>query len=289
MATTKQTYDEIIQAKETKSSLDGLTPNPETSDQFVDDISSGSKVAVWRHLFWLCAEAITKISEAVALHKADVEKQIDERLAPTSLWLKEQVLLWQYGYALTAFGTQYNYAVVDEAARLVKQCSVVDGENRVTFKVAKGDPLEKLAAAELNSLQQYIKQRRPPGMKFVLISEDGDLLKLDIGVYVDTSLINLNGELISDPSIRPIDDAINSYITTFSEGDFDGTFRTQKLIDEIQSVEGVIDVDPRSVEYKYGEFDYAEVPVFYRSYSGYVVIDPTYPLTDVNVLEYLEG
>ncbi len=50
-------YDEIIEEKELQPSLTGLLPLGETSDNLLDDLTSGSKVAVWRLWAYLTAVA----------------------------------------------------------------------------------------------------------------------------------------------------------------------------------------------------------------------------------------
>lgn len=289
--TRKEIYQAIIDDKETKASLNGLLPNPETSDQFTDDIDSGSKVALWRLNAWIIAFAIYVFEQVFDLHKAEVNEMINTRLAPSLPWYQSMCLEFQYGDNLAYIDNLWQYPTVTPANQIIEQCAVVENGRGLRIKVATdpGTGLEPLSATQLASFQAYLNKRKAPGTYIQVINEDPDLLKLDIAIYINTELINMAGELVADTTVRPVDDAINGYLETFTTVDFNGVFRITKLIDAIQAVPGVVDVLPRSIEWKYGALGYTRVEAFVTANAGYLALDPAYPLTDVAVIEYVEA
>lgn len=286
----KTIYDDIITSKESKSTLDGYLPNPETSDQLTDDLESGSKVALWRLLYWIVAFAIWTHEQVFDNHKAEIETLVNDRLAPSLPWYQSIAFDWQYGDALTYINGKWQYPTVNTANQIIVQCAVVEAGRGLRYKVAKDDGgLGPLSSGEKSAFELYLKKRKAPGTRIVVISEDPDKLKMDVGVYVNPAVINASGELVADTSVRPVDVAINAYLEEFTTTDFNGTFRIQALVDRIQAVNGVVDVDPRSFEYKYGGLEYQPISVFVTAYAGYLEIDSEYPLDDPTVIEYLEA
>ena len=293
--TIKEIYDAIIDEKETFSSLDTLVPNPDDSQTFLDDLTSTSKVGIWRLIFWVTAVAIWTLENLFDIHSDEIDDRKDSLIPGTLRWYVNTVLEFQDGDELVwnEITEKYEYAATDLDAQIVEQAAAVESNGEVLIKVAKSDGgtgLEALSAAEEGRLETYINQIKFAGTITRLINDSADLLHLEYTVYIDPLLIyndetnpsdSLNGSLLSDATTFPIEDAITDYIQTL---DFNGIFRVMELTDAIQAATGVKNVIADTVEAKYGALSYTDVLALtnesYNANAGYLSIDPSYPLAD---------
>src|SRR5699024_5273400 len=101
-------------------------------------------------------------------------------------------------------------------------------------------------------------------------------MKVYYHIHVDPLVINPNGELVANPSSKPIEYVINRFVQTLP---FDGKFRTTALTDAIQQITVVINPVLDSCEVKYGMQPYQSAGDVYTSNAGYMTIDPNYPLS----------
>lgn len=279
-----------LEAKNSKVSLAEVLADPESAQQVIDDIESGSKVSMWLLDNVMSAVAIKGIEEEHDAFELKINSALDARIAPNLLWYQKIAFEFQYGDSLENIDGNWKYAVVDLEKRIIKQCAVGESSEGVVFKIAgnTGGGFEPVGEPQEAAFEAYVIQRRAPGTQTTIINSAADLLKLDFGVFVNPQIINVDGTLVADPTKRPVDDAINAYIADFTSNDFNGVFRITKLVDKIQGVVGVVDVDPRGVKFKYGAFEYQSVNVAYTPNAGYVAIDEDdYPLDDTGVIEYI--
>ena len=65
--------DDIITEKETHAELDNLQPKPDNSQTFLDDLTTTSKVAIWRLWAFTTAVAIFAHEKIFDSHKLEVE------------------------------------------------------------------------------------------------------------------------------------------------------------------------------------------------------------------------
>jgi hypothetical protein len=127
----------------------------------------------------------------------------------------------------------------------------------VSIKVAKGGstptPLDN---TELSALTSYLSYINFSGVYFNLISDDPDLIYLGVDVYFNgafSSIIQTN-----------VEQAINNYLTNVNANYFNYTTYLSKIVDVIQSVNGVRDVVLRQVEVR---------PHFTSVPNAYVMVD----------------
>ena len=292
--TIQEIYDAIVDEKESFSSLDTLVPNPDSSQTFLQDLTSTSKVAIWRLIFWVCAVAIWILENLFDTHTAEIDARKAELIPGTLRWYVEESKIYQDGDELI-FNTstkKYEYAELDLDARIIEQASANEANGEVVITVAKDDgtgSLEKLTSAEKTRFESYIAEIKFAGVATRVISDDPDLLKIAYNIYVDGTVIYvdesnpsdpLNGSLISDSSTYPVVDAIDDYIATL---DFKGTMRVADLTDAIQAATGVRNVVATTVEAKYAAFAYTDILALanqsYQSNAGYLDIDPAFPLS----------
>lgn len=266
-------YDSIIAEKQNQTALNALQPAIDDSQTLLNDLTSTSKVAIWRLWAWLTAVAINVHENVFDLFKAEVEARALELPTGTGLWYHTQILLYQHGDALVWSGTQYGYDPITPANRVIDTAAVIDAGFQVRIKLAKfdlaGDP-EALSAAELSGAQGYINQIKFAGTATNVTSGNADDLKVNYFIKYDPILLAPDGSLISDPAQFPVIDAIKAKIKSLP---FNGVLSLMELTDEVQSAEGVIDATLNSAFAKFGALTYTAINKEYLPDAGYLALD----------------
>lgn len=275
----KDIYNQIIQEKETFTGLKNLAPEGDNYDSLLSDVNSNSKVAVWRLICWIVAYAIWLFEKMQDVFKGEVQQLIEVSRFGTLPWYQEKALEFQYGDDLTYKDYRYQYDPIDETKRIIKRSAATVSAGQISLKVAKldsGSPV-KLSTDEMTAFQAYILQIKPPGEKLVMISLDPDLMKLYMEVIYDPQVLKSDGSLISDPGVKPVEDAINNYLATIV---WDGKFNIRKWVDAVQAAEGVIDPRPGDAYGKAnGAVEFILIEDDYYSTAGHMIIDPANPLS----------
>lgn len=278
----QEIFDEIIVEKETFSSLDDLVPNPDSSQTFLDDLTSSSKVAIWRLMFWVMAVAIFIHESLFDAFKADVEKRALEIVPAVTQFYVIEALKFQLGDELVFTDSTFKFADSTSAAALAKQivaqASARDINEVVTLKIAKDDGsggLEKLTPTEKTAFEAYLNKIKIAGTKTIVISDDPDLLKIAYTIQFDPLVMKADGTLIADGT-SPVQEAIDAYIEGLP---FDSTFRVQDLTDAIQLARGVINAVADVVEAKFALLDFTNIlevnTETYLPNAGYLITDPS--------------
>lgn len=276
-------YDEIIDEKNNQVSLNGLQPNIDDSQTLLDDLSTTSKVAIWRLWAYVIAVAINVHENVWDLFREEIEVRAEEVPTGTPLWYHNEALLFQFGHVLIWNGVQYEYAVIDEAAKVVKLVAIVDAGFQVRIKAAKFDggglPIP-LTGPELSAFEGYILKIKFAGTATSVTSAAADDLKVDYFIKYDALVLAPDGSLLTDPSIFPALDAVNAY----SKGlPFNGVLSLAKLTDAVQEALGVIDVTLNDAQAKFGAISYASINKQYIPDAGYLVLDEPSSLFTYNV------
>ncbi len=275
----QQYYDELIAEKQSFSSLNGLTPVSETNQQLLQDLSSTSKVSVWRLMMWIFAFGSWVIDSLFDRHKAEVNEIVANAIPGTAKWLRAEIFKFQYGDSLQWIDNKYQYAVIDATKQIVKYCAVIEVGGQVRIKVAKdnnGQPTP-LTSAELTALTDYVNQIKFAGTNSAVTSNAADKLKLALKIYYDPQVLNPDGTLISDGTTKPVENAVNDYLNNLP---FNGTLYVNRLTDTIQAAQGVEEPYITTIEATYGNLPYQPVTESYQADAGYIVIDPNYPLSN---------
>lgn len=227
-------YDSIIAEKESGTLLDDLSPNPETSSQLLTDLSSGSKVAIWRLWAYITAVAIFAHEVIFDVFKEEVQDIADAAAPGTPGWYRQKMLEFQFGDTLTYVNYQYVYDPVDESARIITRCAVQErSDGAVLIKVAKdsgGSPVP-LSAPEKSAAESYAAKIKFAGTRLAVTSLNADELDIDYTIYYDPliPLATLQSNLQA---------AADAFLVDLP---FNAEFRVTKFTDALQAVEGVVD------------------------------------------------
>jgi hypothetical protein len=276
--TIEQIYDSMNAEKMNMTTLNSLQPNINTFQTLLTDLTSPSKVAIWRLIFYVMAAAIWILETLFDQHKTEVETLLNNTIPGTVPWYRDLSLKFQYGYALAYINNKFQYPTIDLTAQIVKYAAAVEGNGIITIKTATitGGELSPLSTIEHNAFKAYIAKTKYAGSKINFITDIADSLKIAYTIYYDPLLLAADGSLLSDSATFPVEDAINNYCVALP---FNGTLNLTKITDAVQNSLGVIDPLLTLAQAKYGSIPYATINANYVANSGYIKVDPAYPLS----------
>jgi hypothetical protein len=291
--TIQEIYNEAITEKENLTSLDALVPNPDTAQTLLSDLSSTSKVAIWRLFVWLVSFLIWTHEQIFAQHVIQIEETASQIVPGVARWYKNQALLFQLGYSLEWDGDKYTYSdtTSEEAvdSRIITQAAAIDVSGQVQIKVAKGTlgSFSALSTDEKLAFDAYIELIQFAGVDIVNISAVADWLKLYYTVEYDPLVLDSEGKLLSDGATKPVEVAILNHIQALP---FNSDLRITKLTDSIQEAEGVVNLVCDSADGSSNAGStYTDILADslnkYESYSGYMIIDTGFPLSSTITYE----
>ncbi|MEE6129066.1 nucleotidyltransferase [Chryseobacterium arthrosphaerae] len=269
MRTIDEIYISLLERKATYPALDVL--------------NSDSKVAIWRNMLWVFAFLVWTHEQIFSAHKQEIAKLIEEEKAHTPRWYRKISLAFQYGFSLITDSDQFDNTghTEDEInlSKIVKYCAVTEPENqsRLIIKIAteNGGILQPITEEQKTAFEYYISEVRDAGVQTTVINYLPDKLQIFFKIKRDPNVIDSNGVSILNGN-EPVNDALKQFM---KELPFNGELILNKLVDKLQSIDGVI--NPHLVNVKtawidpivgdYGVFENVEIskiPV-----SGYFTID----------------
>lgn len=271
--TTQEIFDEIMASKDTEAALSELIPVADNSQKLLADLKTVSKTAEYRLWAFIVAYAQNTMNTFYNKFVKRVESVMNDKEPGTLGWWRFIAINFQLGYLLTWIDSKNRYEYSDTtsdaaiASKIIKFCAVDDTSGIVLIKVAKdngsGLPANLDGVTELSLAQAYFERKRPAGVRINAISLSADLLKITGTIYYDP--------LVTAATIKA---ATEAAILSFNNLlPFNGRYNLNKLIDSLQSVDGIRDIVIASVQYKIGSNPYVTVIQEYQTEAGYVKID----------------
>lgn len=255
MTTIKEIYEDV---------------NDEVTTDLSIGASSSSKSAEFRLWIYITAKISLLLQGLWDVFKRELETAADNVPTCNASWWVREVQKFQYGYTLELnnITKKYLYATEDLGAQIVTNVAVIG--NRI--KVAK-DGNVALTTDEKAALISYKNKILPVGSNIIIVSQDADVIKVDIDVHYDP--------IIPITTVRTnVELAINGYLSTlnFNVGQ-SGTFYTTFMIDAIQLVEGVVDVTVNEMSSAQDGGVLVSFPRKYIPVAGHIQVDPSNSLT----------
>lgn len=275
--TLNEIYDAIALEKSEQSALAALEPDIDTAQTLLNDLTTPSRVARWRLMLWVVAFGMWAHEKLWDAFRAEILAIAAGSIIGTLRWYVEKARAYQHGHALVIVDNVPGYAIDDPASRIVARAAGKEEGGYVLLKVAKEDSgeLVPLSGPELAAFLEYIDEVKMAGVIVNVLTANPDLLWIQFTVYYDPLVMSANGSLILDPTVYPVEDAINAFIASLP---FDGRLVLTSLVDAVQSATGVVNPVLGPVQAKYGAFPYAPVTVQYSSNAGHVKVDDAHPL-----------
>lgn len=264
-------YDEMINEKNTKTYLTDLQPAIDDHQTFLDDLTSTSKVAIWRSMIWLVAFSIYLFEQVMLVHQNEVDAAIADSFVGSVEWYVAQAKLFQYGYSLI-INSNYSvtYETIDTDAQICEFAAAEESAGTLVLKVRRKDT-DIFSTDELNAFTEYMSKVKFAGTQIQIRNDYSDKLKLYMEIIYDPQydLTTLKSN---------VETAINNYIENI---EFNNKFYVNTLIDRIQSVDGVIDpqMNFSSSQVKTNTGSYSALTYIYKPFAGYLEIDSSFPLS----------
>lgn len=278
--TIAEIYNAMIAEKTSMGTLYQLQPNIDSMQTLLTNLTSAAKVASWRLKFFVVATANWSIENLFDEHKAWIDNRAAELAYGSLPWYEAVIKAFQYGADLSWDGKRYVYDPIDASQQIITRASAIEVGGQVVIKVAKnsGTTIEPLTSTELDAFLDYMKQVKPAGVRVLAFSREPDTIHQYWHIYYDPLLLSSTGELLSSPGTFPVEDAINSYISTGIP--FNGTFSVNEQAARIQAATGVVNPVFEAAEAKYGTGLFSAINDYYVPNAGYMIVDPANPLSD---------
>lgn len=239
-------------------------------------LTSTSMTAIYRLFLYIVAFAAWTEEKIFDLFKLEINENISAMKPHSLRWYAERSKLFQFGFDLLDESDYYDNTGITndviQASKIVSYAAVVEQPRGIRIKVAKtiGDDLGQLSTPEIYAFTLYIKEIKDAGVKALITSGPADNLRLQLTIVYDPLVLGATGARLDGTSLSPVKDAIKQHLKNLP---FNGVFSVQKLVDSIQSVEGVNDLQVQQVQTKYGLLPFTSVAISVIPDAGYLRID----------------
>ena len=276
MRSLEDIQNSILTQKKETDSLSPLEVLTTSEKNTLGNVTSASKVAIWRLWVFIVSYAIWLHERVFDAHKNEILELIAQNKIHTSKWYREQVLKFQLGFSLSELGT-YDNENIDEAvviaSKIISQASVEEVADKLVVKVAKTSSdgkLNPLTAGEVDAFSQYMRLIKDAGTRLEIVSREADKLKLTIDIYFDPLVLDANGNRLDGEENDPVINAINYFLYNLR---FNGEFLSDDFESHLKTVEGVQLVGLKTIQSKFGANNYADINETYIADAGYMELD----------------
>lgn len=280
--------DSILTAKSQAASLATLEVLTDNEKNTLVNLTSTSKVAIWRLWVFIVSVGIWTLEQLFDIHKTEINDLIALNKIHNFDWYIDEAKAFQFGFSLNNFG-EYDNTGVDEnlliASKIVKQVAIEQLASKLQIKIAKEDStgeLMPLTQTETASFSQYMERRKDAGTHLIILSRVADDLKVNYDIFYDSQVLDLNGQRHDGTDDTPVQSKIQQFTR---ELEFNGELILTKLTDFLQTIEGVSIPVLKSAEAKYAANPYTPIDERYVPDSGYFKFDEansTLTFIDVN-------
>lgn len=270
----------ILQKKQETASLNSLEVLTTSEKNTITELTSDSKVAVWRLWVFIFAFTIWTLENLWDIFSKEVDERIKENEIHNFPWYKKKALAFQYGQALVADTDYYNNDGLSvseiEARKIVRHVAVIrkiiNGHGYLELKLAKesSGQLVPLAVPEMEAFKAYMFLVADAGTYIDYISLAHDNLKLVLDIQYDPLVLYRDGSRKDGTDNTPVIREINEFLYNL---EFNGELILAKLVDHLQKLEGVKIPVIREAYTKFGAFDYVPLDVTYIARAGYMRLD----------------
>jgi len=232
----KREIVDAFMANEEMQQRYGFDPNQSFESQF-------SLVSYENVLFEIIAFSHYILEQIFGVHKRELDELIASKKLHNGIWVREQLLNFQYGFNLIPGTDKWNNAGKTEdeilQSKIIKYAAVTESSNekRVICKVATeiNEELQPLTPDEIEAVSEWLMQIKAAGVPYTLINYLPDLLQLNIRIYRDPLILTSNGVHRVDGT-KPVEDALKEFM---KELPFNGELRLQDLSNKLEQTEGV--------------------------------------------------
>jgi hypothetical protein len=273
----KKLMTDLFIGNDTVKGLYDLQPGQTFEDAF-------SSVSIESIIFSNVATGMFVMQELFEQFKRDVSASIGEQMPGTAAWYAWKARMFQYGRELVPDTDRYdNAGLTDEqvaAMRVVKYAAAVESRDGsiLYVKVASedgGGNRRPLSSGQLTAFGRYMDSIRYAGVRIEAVNDEPDDMRLNIDVYYDPLVLDELGKRLDGLSDTPLQDAIRDHLENLP---FDGTYSNQRLVDVLQTVDGVRIAEIKYSGSRYGAYSqFTEINAREIAHAGY------YRVSDANL------
>jgi len=258
-------------------------------DDFLFPEDGGSAASTFNIIIFVVSAAMFTFEVIVDNLQNVIQVVADSAPSGNESWLRRKMLDFQYGDTISINTTDATldnyfipeYAVIDESKQIVTQCAVSDSISGVTIKVAKGTigALTPLSAPEKTAIENYYYGTSSTegigfaGVTATFVSLDSDRIRVEADIYY-------LGQYVSATVKAAVILAIDTFFQGFTDENFGGNVFMIRLVDAIQTVEGVsrvtvTDIKGRPNATPLGSAITIDVQGVYETSAGHVLSEDT--------------
>lgn len=228
---------ESFLTNETIQSLYELNPAKTFDELF-------SKVSIEAVLIYIFSASVWLLEQLWESFKTETEQRIDDAYVTSLSWYYRKALEFQKGDALEFDSKTYSYKypIIDINKQIVKNVAIrqVTDENVTKLKVYfSAENKQPLSSDLRTSFETYMREIGAAGTHYLFVSEAPDPLRVHLRIYYDPLVLDSTGTRLEGGG-KPVEETVESYLNALEYG---GTFYASKLIDMIQTAQGVKDVE----------------------------------------------
>jgi hypothetical protein len=187
-------------------------------------------------IIYVVAVVMSLRSQLFDKWKDEIKSLYESSRYGTWSWWIETAKRWQVGYSTKVIDGEVGYETIDEDAKIIKAAMVRQNGRSIAVYVAKMENNRLVALneekRELSSFQQYLNNVKPLGVYVVAVSKEADKVKIEADIVY-------NGGLSKEAMDKAVSERLNGYFTNL---EFGATIYKAQIIEEIMSIEGVVDV-----------------------------------------------
>ena len=228
---------ESFLTNETIQSLYELNPAKTFDELF-------SKVSIEAVLIYIFSASVWLLEQLWESFKTETEQRIDDAYVTSLSWYYRKALEFQKGDALEFDSKTYSYKypIIDINKQIVKNVAIrqITDDNVTKLKVYFSDEKKQPLTGDLRtSFESYMREIGAAGTHYLFVSEAPDPLRVHLRIYYDPLVLDSTGTRLEGGG-KPVEETVESYLNALEYG---GTFYASKLIDMIQTAQGVKDVE----------------------------------------------
>ena len=257
------------------------------SNAVLSGLTSTSKTAIYRLWSYIVASSIWALEVLFDAHKTELSAIVAAQKPHSLRWYVAKTKAFQYGSALPEGSDVYDNSTLSDGdvlyQQIIEAAAAVESNGRILIKAATldGAALGKLNTPQYNALKGYLTEIKDAGVKFDLISQDGDRFRMTVDIFYNPQVLAPDGSRLDGTNDTPVKTVIAAFLHDIS---FNALFVKSKMTDALQLIDGVVVPEIRSVQA--ARFDvvvWQPIDVFYQPYSGWLKF---YDATDL-VINYI--
>ena len=236
-------------------------------------LTSSSNVAIWRLWTYIVAFCQWTLEVLFDQHVAEVNTIVATQRPHTLQWYVTMAKQFQYGDALAADSD--TYTVIDSTKQIISYAAATEVFKGIRIKVAKtsAGELTALTTAEQTAFASYASLIKDAGVRLYITSNNADSLILNLTVYYNALILDLNGARLDGTSSTPVQDAIDNYLKNLP---FNGLYTNFALLNAVAAVDGVVLPTLNSAQANYSSVPYVSITTEYNPDSGYLrIVNPS--------------